>query len=173
MADVTEAALADRTKQIVFWGSVVLSSDYVRAAAVKTAHAAHHWFSERPCFRCVWQRRVHLAQQSLSSTPLAIYTALSVTERASTSALRHTTITPASVVDLQSSLRRKRSGAIIARVCQLQSFNLSVVRVLRWICTTLLLACDITIAASVREPAASAVTLAVAVAASASKCASI
>ena len=41
-------------------------------------------------------------------------------------------------------------------------------RVLRWICTTLLLACDITIAASVMEPAASAVTPAVAVAASAS-----
>ena len=40
--------------------------------------------------------------------------------------------------------------------------------VLRCICMALLLACDITIAASVREPAASAVTLPLAVAASAS-----
>ena len=39
MAEVTKAALANRTKQVTFWGccchSVVLASDYVQAAAVK------------------------------------------------------------------------------------------------------------------------------------------
>ena len=26
---------------------------------VKPVHTAHHWLSERPCFRCVCQRRTH------------------------------------------------------------------------------------------------------------------
>ena len=62
MAEVTEAALANRTN-VVFWGcccdSVVLASDYVQAAAVETVHTAHHWLSGRPCFRCVCKRRTH------------------------------------------------------------------------------------------------------------------
>ena len=55
--------LANRTKQVIFWScschSVVLASDYVQAAAVKTVHTAHHWLSECPGFRCVCQRRTH------------------------------------------------------------------------------------------------------------------
>ena len=42
MAEVTEAALANRTKQVIFWGccchSVVLACGYVQAAAVETVH---------------------------------------------------------------------------------------------------------------------------------------
>ena len=57
------AELTNRTKQVVFWGccchSVVIASDYVQAAAVKTVHTAHHWLSERPGFKCVSQRRTH------------------------------------------------------------------------------------------------------------------
>ena len=45
MAEVTEAALANRKKQVIFWGcccdSVVLASDYVQAATVKPVHTAH------------------------------------------------------------------------------------------------------------------------------------
>ena len=54
MAEVTEAALANRKKQVVFWGccchSVVLASDHVQASpsAVKPVHTAHHWLSEHP-----------------------------------------------------------------------------------------------------------------------------
>ena len=63
MAEVTKAALANRTKQVIFWGCcchlVVLASDYVQAAAVKPVHTAQHWLSERPRFRCVCQRRTH------------------------------------------------------------------------------------------------------------------
>ena len=63
MAEVTEAALANRTNHVLFWGccrhSVVLASDYVQAAALETVHTAHHWLSERPRFRCVCQRRTH------------------------------------------------------------------------------------------------------------------
>ena len=63
VAEVTEAALANRKKQVIFWGcccdSLVLASDYVQAAAVETVHTAHHWLSEGPCFRCVCQRRTH------------------------------------------------------------------------------------------------------------------
>ena len=63
MAEVTEAALANRKKQVIFWGccchSVVLANDYVQAAALETVHTAHHWLSEHPCFRCVCQRRTH------------------------------------------------------------------------------------------------------------------
>ena len=64
MAEVTETALANRTKRVILWGcccqSVVLASDYVQAAAVETVlHTAHHWLSERPGFRCVCQRRTH------------------------------------------------------------------------------------------------------------------
>ena len=63
MAEVTEAALANCTKQVIIWGcfchSVVMASDYVQAAAVETVHTAHRWLSERPCFRCVCQRRTH------------------------------------------------------------------------------------------------------------------
>ena len=44
MAEVTEAALANRTKQVVFWGccchTVVQATDYVQASAVKTVHTA-------------------------------------------------------------------------------------------------------------------------------------
>ena len=63
MAEVTEAALVNRMKQVIFWGccghSVLLASDYVQAAAVETVHTAHHWLSERPGFRCACQRRTH------------------------------------------------------------------------------------------------------------------
>ena len=63
MAEVTEAALANRKKQVILWGcccdSVVLASDYVQAATVKPVHTAHHWLSEGPCVRCVCQRRTH------------------------------------------------------------------------------------------------------------------
>ena len=63
MAEVTKAALANRTKQVIFWGccchSVVVASDYVQAAAVKPVHTAHHWLSERPGFRCVCQLGTH------------------------------------------------------------------------------------------------------------------
>ena len=56
-------ALANLKKQVVFWGcschSVVLASDYVQAAAVKTVHTAHQWLSERPGFRSMSQRRTH------------------------------------------------------------------------------------------------------------------
>ena len=184
MAEVTDAALANRLKQIVLWGccchSVVLASDYVQAAAVKTVQTANHWFSERPCFRCVCQRRTHSklvrhqlqrarqpvvcpnagerAECSLcdhcdghAMTNVSVVSAVtlhsrvqilervdvlegsvadvhrvqqstsslhsSIGQRASTLALRHTTITPASSVDLQSSQRRKRSGASVALVC--------------------------------------------------------
>ena len=58
-----EAALASRKKQVVFWGccchSVVLSSDYMQASAVKPVHTAHDWLSEHPGFRCVCQCRTH------------------------------------------------------------------------------------------------------------------
>ena len=39
--------------------SVVLASDYVQAAAVKTVHTVHHWLSEGPGFRCMCQHRTH------------------------------------------------------------------------------------------------------------------
>ena len=62
MADVTEAVLANREKQVVFWDccchSVVLASDYVQTAAVKTVDtAAHHWLSERPVLASELQPR--------------------------------------------------------------------------------------------------------------------
>ena len=58
-------ALANRKKQVVVFSgcschSVVLASDYVQAAAVKTVHTAHQWLSERPGFRCVSQREMLL-----------------------------------------------------------------------------------------------------------------
>ena len=63
MAEVTKAAQANRTKQVIFWGccchSVVLASGYAQAAAVKPVRTAHHWLSERLSFRCVCQRRTH------------------------------------------------------------------------------------------------------------------
>ena len=63
MAEVAEAALANRKKHVVFRGccchSVVLSSDYVQAAAVKPVHTAHHWLNEHPGFRRGCQRRIH------------------------------------------------------------------------------------------------------------------
>ena len=63
MAEVTEAALANCKKQVVFCGcichSVILASDYVQASAVKTVHTAHHWLSKHPDLRCVCQRRTH------------------------------------------------------------------------------------------------------------------
>ena len=63
MAEVTKAALANRTKQVIFWGccchSVVLARGYVQAASVKPVHTAHHWLSGRTRFRCVGRRRTH------------------------------------------------------------------------------------------------------------------
>ena len=50
--------------------------------------------------------------------------------------------------DLCASSRASTSAFVVELTC-----------VLRWICMTLLLVCDITIAASAREPVASAVTL--------------
>ena len=46
MAEVAEAALANRTEQVILWGccchseSVVLASEYLQAAAIKTVHNA-------------------------------------------------------------------------------------------------------------------------------------
>ena len=61
MAEVMDAALANRNTHVVFWGccyhSVVVASDYVQASADITVHTAHHWLSEHPGFRCVCQRR--------------------------------------------------------------------------------------------------------------------
>ena len=70
---------------------------------------------------------VRLAQQSLGSTPLWSMHG-SIGQRASMWALRHNTITPASGVGLQCSLRWKRSGASVALVCQCHIFNLGLRR---------------------------------------------
>ena len=158
MAEVTEAALANRTKKVVLWGccchSVVLASDYVQAAAVKTVHTVHHWLSERPGFRCI-----------------SSYYVLSFNARDNRWSVHMMESYPNVVCAMTSKIRRERGATSpshqraawifnprcvgkvreqASHVCASfrASTSASVVeltRVLWWICMTLLLACDITI----------------------------